>query len=146
MVQLAIPVVLAALWWFDVEPGPGVWGLLPGLVLLVAAGASLACFTLPASLVLYDLRYGLPVAQWALLAATPVFYERPSGGLLARVVDLNPLSAMVPPLRDWLLQAPSATAPVATLGAMAAIVVPLLALGLAYYGTRIRLAVAYVGR
>lgn len=140
-----VPVVLAALWWFDLAPGPDAWVLLPGLVLLLAAGAALACFTLPAALVLPDLRYGLPLAQWALLAATPIFYERPAQGLLARVVDLNPLSALVPPLRDLLLEASPAVASLAWLGGVAAVVLPLLALGLAYHATRIRLAVAYVG-
>lgn len=140
-----LPVVGAALGWFGIGPGPGAWTLLPGVVLLVVAGAALACFTLPAGLVLHDLRYGLPLAQWALLAATPVFYDRPVSGPLARVVDLNPLSALVPALRDLLLDPVPAVGPRAWLAAVAAVVLPLLALGLAYYATRIRLAVAYVG-
>lgn len=141
------PLVVAAWWWFGIAPGPGAWAVAPGLLLLVAAGATLACFTLPAGLVLHDLRYGMPYAQWALLAACPIFYERPAQGVLAKVVDLNPLSALVPPVRDLLLgtqAGPSAATPLA-LAIAAAVVLPLLVLGLAYYGTRIRLAAAYVG-
>ncbi len=150
-----LPLVLAALVWFGMAPGPGAWVLLPGLLLVAAAGAALACFTLPAGLVLYDLRYGLPLAQWVLLAATPVFYEPPTHGLLARVVGLNPLGVLVPGLRDLVLgPLPAATpqvvltaagTPLGWLAAAAVIVLPLLGLGLAYYGPRLRLAVAYVG-
>ena len=140
-----LPVVGAALGWFGIAPGPGAWALLPGGGLVVAAGVALACFTLPAGLVLHDLRYGLPLAQWVLLAATPVFYERPAAGPFAWIADRNPLSALVPALRDLLLDPVPAAAPLAWLAAVAAVVLPLLALGLAYYATRIRLAVAYVG-
>lgn len=139
------PVVLAAMWWFDVPPGPDAWALVPGLCLLAAAGMVLACFCLPAGLVLYDLRYGLPLVQWALLAATPVFYARPTGGPLARIIDLNPLSALVPPLRDLLIETDPVRSALPWLVPVAATDLALLALGLAYYSARIRLAVAYVG-
>ncbi len=161
-----LPLVLAALAWAGLAPGPGAWVLLPGLLLIVAAGSALACFTLPAGLVLHDLRHGLPLAQWGLLVATPVLYAPPGQGLLAQVAALNPLTVLVPGLRDLALgpsalsglsdlpaqaahaahAAPSWPAtPGAWLAAVAAVVLPLLGLGLAYYGPRLRLAVAYVG-
>ena len=143
---IRLPILLAAIWWFGVMPGPDAWVLLPGVGLLVSAGAALACFSLPAGLVLNDLRYGLPIAQWALLAVTPILYDPPAAGPLAWVVHFNPLSTLVPPLRDLMLEAsPPISAP-AWLAAGVACVLPLLGLGLLYYGSRIRLAVAYVGR
>lgn len=137
-----LPVLVAALWWFDWPIHPAAWWVLPGVVLLVAAGAALACFTLPAGLALYDVRYGLPLVQWGLLLATPIFYEHPPGSLLERLVALNPLSALVPPVRDALVASP---APAGPLLHAALVVLPLLALGLAYFGVRVRLATAYLG-
>lgn len=146
---LRLPMVLLVLFWFDPPPHPQAW-MLPlavvGWAALVAAGAALACLCLPLGLVLPDVRYALPMLQLAWLVVTPVFHEPAPGSLLARVNQFNPLAALVPAARDTLAGDLLAGPALAHAGAAAGVVLLALLAGLAYFRSRIRLAVAYVGR
>jgi ABC-type polysaccharide/polyol phosphate export permease len=103
---------------------------------------TMACFTLPLSLALLDVRYGMPFVQYALLLATPIFYTAPSAGPVAWLNQSNPFSHLVLPARDALTGAsPEAGALVAPLILSSC----LLALGLRYFQAKIRLAIAYIG-
>lgn len=137
---IKLPVLAAAMLWFRVPLG---WDalLLPlGIATIVAAGCTLACLTLPVSLVLLDVRYAMPLVQYALLFATPVFYISREG-LVGRVNVLNPLTYVVPPVRD-LLTASASVLPVLAAAAALAVVLPL---ALRYYARRMGLIVAYIG-
>ena len=139
---IKLPVLVAALAWYQV-PVSASWLLVPaGLAVIVAAGVALACLTLPVSLTVLDVRYAMPMVQYLLLLATPIFYAAPAWGFVAAVNRINPLTYVVPPVRD-LLTGPGSAAPV-LVAAIAAAVVLLPALR--YFGTRIGLAVAYIGR
>jgi len=139
---LKLPVLLAALLWFNVPLTlSSAW--LPFVVCgLVTIGMAIACFTLPLSLALLDVRYAMPFVQYALLLATPIFYTAPSAGPVAWLNQCNPFSYLILPFRDTI----TGTSP-----DTGAIVVPLvmtlcfLGLGLSYFQAKIRLAVAYIG-
>lgn len=139
---LKLPVLLLALWWFKAPVGHALaWAPLAVLVLLTA-GMAMACFTVPISLTLLDVHYAMPIAQYLLLFATPIFYPHPASGLMRVVVGANPFTFLVPPLRNALMgQPPDAVA----LLAAAVGVVAFLALGLAYFRAKVHLAIAYVG-
>ncbi len=139
---LKLPVLIAALLWFHVPLTLSSAWLPVAVCCLVAAGMTMACFTLPLSLALLDVRYAMPFVQYALLLVTPIFYTAPSAGLVAWLNQSNPFSYLVPPFRDALTGAsPDA----------AAIFIPLvlalsfLGVGLRYFQAKIRLAIAYIG-
>jgi ABC-type polysaccharide/polyol phosphate export permease len=138
---IKLPVLIAALLWFH-TPVSWEWLLLPvGLAAILASGMALACVTLPVSLVLLDVRYGVPLVQYAFLLATPVFYVMPNDGFVAQVNRVNPLTYLVPAVRD-LATGGGGPMPVLAAAAGAAL---LLALALRYFGKRIGLVVAYIG-
>ena len=109
---------------------------------LVTTGMALACFTLPLSLALLDVRHALPFIQYALLLATPIFYMTPKLGLVMWINQINPFSYLVPPFRDVLIGTPPALVDI-LLPFM--LVLTLLWLGLRYFQAKISLAVAYIG-
>jgi ABC-type polysaccharide/polyol phosphate export permease len=139
---LKLPVLIAALVWFNVPLTLSSAWLPVAVCGLVAAGMAMACFTLPLSLALLDVRYAMPFVQYALLLATPIFYAAPSTGPVAWLNQSNPFSHLILPLRDALTGAsPDAGALVAPL----VLTLCLLALGLRYFQAKIRLAIAYIG-
>lgn len=142
LVALAVklPVLVGVLIWLGVPPTWS-WLSLPfGLVGCMAAGSALACMTLPVSLVLLDVRYAMPLAQYAALLVTPIFYEPPQG-LLGQINRWNPLTYLAPAVRD-VLTGTGVMLPV-FIGATIAFV--LLLAALRYFGRRMGLAVSYVG-
>lgn len=148
LVALAIklPVLIAAMLWYQVPASPA-WLLLPvGLAAILAAGIALACVTLPVSLTLLDVRYAMPFVQYVLLLATPIFYALPREGLVAYVNRSNPLTYLVPPVRDLLTGSGSGSGSALPVAAAAAVAGVLLFLALRYYDRRMRLAVAYIGQ
>lgn len=137
------PVLIAALIWFRVVPDHAALLLPLGVVTLLTVGVAMACFTLPISLALLDIRYGMPFVQYALLLATPVFYPMPGSGPLARINQLNPFTYVVPPVRDALI----GQSVDMTIFLVSSLVAALfLGLGLLYFQAKIRLAIAYIGR
>lgn len=138
---LKLPVLIAALVWFNVPLTLSSAWLPVAVSCLVAAGMTMACFTLPLSLSLLDVRYAMPFVQYALLLATPIFYATPSAGPVAWLNRSNPFSYLIPEFRDALTGAsPDA-------GNVVAFVLTLcfLGLGLRYFQAKIRLAIAYIG-
>ena len=139
---LKLPVLIAALVWFNIPLTLSSAWLPVAICSLVAAGMTMACFTLPLSLALLDVRYAMPFVQYALLLVTPIFYAAPISGPVAWLNQSNPLSHLVLPARDALTGAsPEAGALVAPLILTSC----LLALGLRYFQAKIRLAIAYIG-
>ncbi|WP_018411135.1 ABC transporter permease [Methyloversatilis thermotolerans] len=140
---IKIPVLIAAFIWLEPTYDPSAWLLPLGIMMLLAAGAAMACFTLPISLALLDIRYAMPFVQYALLLATPIFYEPPENGFLFWINHYNPFSYLVPPVRD-LLAGPPPVLPHAFMAGIAVLV--MLIAGLHYFRDKIHLAIAYVGR
>lgn len=139
---LKLPVLLTALLWFDVPLMPLTAWLPFAVGGLVAAGAAMACFTLPLSLALLDVRYAMPLVQYALLLATPIFYTAPSAGPVAWINRYNPFSYLIPPFRDALTGGSPDTAVIL---ASAVLTLCFLGLGLLYFKAKVRLAIAYIG-
>lgn len=140
---IKIPVLLAALIWLQPVFAPSMLLLPLGVALLVAAGVAMACFTLPVSLALLDIRYAMPFVQYALLLATPIFYGPPEKGVIFWINQSNPFSYLVLPVRDLLTgHPPSASIALATSLA----VIATLVVGLHYFRAKIHLAIAYIGR
>lgn len=138
-----VPVLIAALVWFKVVPDHAALLLPLGVASILAVGMAMACFTLPVSLALLDIRYGMPFVQYALLLTTPVFYPMPASGLLAQINQLNPFTYLVIPVRDALIGQPVETPLFLVSGLVAAF---FLGLGLVYFQAKMRLAIAYIGR
>lgn len=140
---LKLPVLIAALVWSQ-SPIAASFAWFPlAVCILVAAGVLMACFTLPLSLALLDVRYAMPFVQYALLLATPIFYTPPDSGALLWINQHNPLSYLIIPFRDMF----AGTMPDA--GHVLCLIVlvgSLLGSGLYYFQAKVRLAVAYIGR
>lgn len=139
---IKVPILIAALVWFEIPLTFSFVWFPVAICSLVATGMVMACFTLPLSLALLDVRYVLPFAQYALLLATPIFYITPKVGLVAWINQANPFSYLVPPFRDALTG--SSIAAVSILLPLV-LVLSLLWLGLRYFQAKIYLAVAYIG-
>lgn len=140
---LKLPLLIAALVWFNGSlTESSAW--FPFVVCgLLSTGMALACFTLPLSLALLDVRYAMPFIQYALLLATPIFYIAPNEGPVAWINQANPFSYIVPPFRDTLIGATSN--PTAIILVPFLLSLGFLALGLSYFQAKIRLAIAYIG-
>lgn len=138
-----LPVLLAVLYWSS-SGWPTATGLvLVGLITLLAVGAALAAFTLPVSLALLDVRYALPFIQYALLVATPIFYSTPDEGIVQTINLVNPITYLVPPVRNLIVGEPT---PASFVLWAALCALGLLLLGQKYFKAKIRLAIAYVSR
>jgi ABC-type polysaccharide/polyol phosphate export permease len=139
---LKLPVLIAVLVWFNVQLLESIIWLPIAMCVLVACGMAMACFTLPLSLALLDVRYAMPFVQYALLLATPIFYTSPAAGPVAWLNQSNPLSHLVIPLRDLLIGVSTEAGAIAVPLILTAC---LLITGLFYYRAKIRLAIAYIG-
>lgn len=137
------PVLIAALVWFNVVPDHAALFIPLGLVTLIMTGVAMACFTLPISLAILDIRYGAPLVQYAFLLTTPVFYPQQESGILAQINQLNPFTYIVPPVRDTLIGQPVEIKLFLVTGLASAF---FLGVGLIYFQSKIRLAIAYIGR
>jgi ABC-2 type transport system permease protein len=137
---LKLPVLIAALVWFNVPLTLSSAWLPVAVSCLVAAGMTMACFTLPLSLALLDVRYAMPFVQYALLLATPIFYTATSAGPVAWINKSNPFSYLIPPFRDALTGA----SPDAGTVVVFVLTLSLLGLGFRYFQAKIRLAIAYI--
>ncbi len=139
---LKLPVLGLAMWWFHTPAGIALLWTPLVVAILLAVGMAMACGSVPVSLTLLDAHYAMPVVQYMLLFATPIFYPHPSGGLMHTIVGANPFTYLVPPLRDVFTgQAPGPLFLLAAvLGAAA-----FLGAGLAYFRAKIHLAIAYIG-
>lgn len=139
---IKLPLLIAALVWFQIPLTLSSAWFPVAICSLVATGMAMACFTLPLSLALLDVRYALPFAQYALLLATPIFYTAPDTGPVAWINQANPFSYLVPPFRDAL----TGSSPT-VVGILLSLVLVLgfLLLGLRYFQAKIHLAIAYIG-
>ncbi len=136
------PFLVTALVWFKIPFTFSFLWFPVAICGLVTAGMALACFTLPLSLALLDVRYALPFIQYALLLATPIFYMTSKVGLVVWINQINPFTYLVPPFRDVLIGTPPALVEI-LLPLM--LVLALFWLGLRYFQAKISLAVAYIG-
>lgn len=139
---LKLPVLIAALLWFQIPFTLSSAWLPLAICSLIAAGMTLACFTLPLSLALLDVRYAMPFVQYALLLATPIFYLTPNAGPVVWINQINPFSYLIPPLRDALI---GSSLDAGTILLPLMLILSLLGLGLRYFQAKIRLAIAYIG-
>lgn len=140
---IKVPVVLVAFVWFDVTP-PNYNVFIPiGMISILSVGTALSCFTLPISLILLDVRYSMPVIQFVLLLATPIFYDIPASGLIASINHYNPFTYLILPIRDIFLNVTIDTSLV-LLSTIIAII--FLVIGMYYYQAKMRLSIAYIGR
>lgn len=139
---LKLPILFAALVWFNIPLTLSIVWLPVAVCGLVAAGVVMACFTLPLSLSLFDVRYAMPFVQFGLLLATPIFYDVPSAGPVAWLNQSNPFSYLILPLRDVLT---GASSDVIAFVAPLVLTLCMLALGLRYFQAKIHLAIAYIG-
>jgi ABC-type polysaccharide/polyol phosphate export permease len=141
---IKIPVLIAALIWLHSALDHSALLLLPfGIALLLGAGTAMACFTMPMSLALLDLRYAMPFVQYALLLATPIFYATPEKGFLFWINHYNPFSYLVPPVRDLIIGNIS-TLSIVLISSLS--VALFMAAGLNYFRFKIHLVIAYIGR
>lgn len=143
---LKLPVLVAVIVWFDVPLTLSIIWLPFGLFSLIAAGMAKACFTLPIGLALLDVRYAMPFVQYLLLLATPIFYTNPSAAPVAWINQYNPLTYLIPPLRDTLTGASlDVTNFVIPFAIPFVLTFCLLSVGLSYFQAKVRLAIAYIG-
>lgn len=138
---IKLPLLIVTLLWFKTPLSLEALLLPFGLIAIVGSGCILACLTLPASLVLLDIRYIMPIAQYALLLATPIFYDWREG-LVGSINSINPLTYVVPTTRDLL----TGSANFELIFLAMSVVLAALPLFLRYYERRMGLIVAYVGQ
>lgn len=71
-----------------------------GMAGTTAFGVGIACLLMPASLVIMDIRYVQPFIQYAGIFATPILYSAKTTGVLGIINAWNPLTYLVPAVRD----------------------------------------------
>lgn len=100
---IKLPVLIAALLWFQVSPSVEALAALPFLLALAVMGLALGALVAPVSLVYFDIRYGLPFVIMMLLVLTPVLYPMPTTGLLRVIAEVNPIAHLLVTVRDLVL-------------------------------------------
>lgn len=140
---LKFPILIIALYWYELDSFFELILLPVAALSLVCVGMGLACFSVPLSLGLLDVRYILPFIQGALLLATPIVYTAPSSGVVHAINSYNPFTYIVIPIRD-LISADHID--LGELGAIFLIGSGLFILARSYYRNKIALAIAYIGR
>lgn len=95
--------VAALFAYYDVTPAPTTLLALGCLVVLALVGLALGALIAPVSLLLWDVRFGLPYVTGLLYLATPVFYPVASEGLLGLIHQANPLTHVVRAVSDLVL-------------------------------------------
>ena len=69
---------------------------------LLSIGILLGLLLVPLGVLYHDVQYGLAVCTASLMFFTPVVFESPQGGLVARIIAINPLSPLVQGCREML--------------------------------------------
>lgn len=139
---IKLPIMILAIIWFKIPFAVSLASLPVAILSLLFAGATMACFTLPLSLALLDVRYAMPFIQYALLLATPIFYSTPDSGPVAWINQINPLSYLIPQFRDIFIGVfPDIIAVLLTL----IVLLGFFVLGMLYFHAKFRLAIAYIG-
>lgn len=139
---IKLPVIIAVMVYFSVSISLTSSILPVAICILVSAGITMACFTLPLSLVLLDVRYAMPFLHYSLLLVTPIFYLSPTTGPVSFLNRYNPLSYLIPPFRDMVI---GTTSDVSGIFPTVLLTLIFLGIGLRYFEAKIRLAVAYIG-
>jgi lipopolysaccharide transport system permease protein len=102
------------------------------LALVALCGLALGAALAPVSLLLWDVRFGLPYLTTLLYLATPIFYPPAQGGLLGAVNALNPLTHVALAARELLFVGAGRGALVVAL-ALALAAAALASAGLTYF-------------
>lgn len=140
---IKLPVLISVIVYLGYPVHMTVFASPLALIGVLLAGSTMASLTLPVSLALLDIRYGVPFVQYLLLFATPILYPPPNGGLVAVINKFNPIAQIVVPARDVI---------VGDLLNTGKLVLPVLLItiififALQYFQSKFRLAVAYIGR
>jgi lipopolysaccharide transport system permease protein len=78
-----------------------------GILVLVMAGTAVGLMLTPLGTLYSDISKGLPLIMQFLMYTTPVIYAIPTEGLMAKLINLNPLTPLIMTTRDWLTGMPS---------------------------------------
>jgi lipopolysaccharide transport system permease protein len=69
---------------------------------LLAIGTLAGVFLVPVGMLYQDIQQALTICSSALIFFTPVLYPAPSGGMLGRIIDYNPIAPLLMVCREML--------------------------------------------
>jgi lipopolysaccharide transport system permease protein len=92
--------------WFGIQPGVYTISGVLAVVALIILGTAIGLFLAPLAALYLDIGKGMNLALGAWLFITPVFYPRPTGGMLANIVALNPVTALLVTARELICELP----------------------------------------
>lgn len=99
---IKIGLLLAALYWFGVNPG---WNLLLfpfGILSLILVGTFIGLLITPVGVLYTDIGKAMPLLMQFMMYLTPVVFAMPKEGIAATLFTLNPLTPVILTARDWL--------------------------------------------
>lgn len=95
-------ILVGAMIYFQAPVHATAWFALLGLPLVVLTGVSIGLILTPLSLIYLDIRQALPFLSQAIIWLTPIFYVKPTEGILATLCQFNPLTYLIGTIRDWI--------------------------------------------
>lgn len=81
--------------WYGLTPSPQVLWALPAAAALLLLGTLIGVLLVPFGMLYRDIQFALPLLTSAWMLFTPVVYEAPTEGLLARITAWNPVSPLL---------------------------------------------------
>ncbi|MDP0498739.1 MAG: ABC transporter permease [Verrucomicrobiota bacterium JB022] len=108
LIGLAIrmAVLLPVLLYFRIPPSWEVLFFPLGLAAIVLLGSAIGLLVATASLLYTDFGRGLQMITNIWMFLTPVFFAAERGGILGKVMTINPVTHVLLPTRDWLTGVP----------------------------------------
>jgi lipopolysaccharide transport system permease protein len=88
------PVTLSVIW------------VIPGILSNMLCGFSLGLLLTPVGMLYTDIQRGLGIALPFLMYLTPVIYPKPTEGMVATIMKLNPMATLLVETRNWFTSQP----------------------------------------
>jgi lipopolysaccharide transport system permease protein len=88
------PVTLSVIW------------VIPGILSIMICGFALGLILTPIGMLYTDIQKGLTIALPFLMYLTPVIYPKPTEGVVALIMKLNPMATLLVETRNWFTSQP----------------------------------------
>ncbi len=99
---IRLVLLVGIFFWFHLTPPLTAFLFPVGVFALILLGTMLGILLTPFGLLYLDVQMIIPVFTMFLMFLTPVIYPPPTHGIIASVVQWNPLSPLVVVTRNWL--------------------------------------------
>ena len=104
--SLKIAIIFLVFLIFNITPTLSTVLGFVGMFILLLLGFAIGVWLTPMSLLYRDIQRRIPIALRLLMYLTPVIYVVPKHGMIAKIMNVNPIVPVLETARDWFLNTP----------------------------------------